>query len=314
MTAVEMISPELDERITAGSRTRIHSIVVATDGSDAALAAFTAAKLICGKNRSCVHVLSVLEPITLFPTPDGILLPPDFDQSREEGQQRIVAEQIRKFDATNAWTIDLRLGRPARVIVEFAKEKQADLIIIAANRHGVLGRILGEETAMEIARLTDVPLLIASSGLKRVPARVVVAMDLNIDGMQKASQAMQLLGGSSSISLVHVQPRSEFMGIDWAEFDGEYEAALRDRFRVLEKDFEAAGMRADLVVLHGDVSRELADFAEYSKAELLVVGVRRRRGRSRAIGGRMASRMIRQASCSVLIVPSVLPLKSAAPK
>jgi hypothetical protein len=65
-------------------------------------------------------------------------------------------------------------------------------------------------------------------------------------------------------------------------------------------------------VLHGDPAPELADFAVYSKAELIIVGVKRRRGRARAIGGRMASRLMRSASCSVLVLPDLINQEEAA--
>ncbi len=279
------------------------TLIVATDGSDVALQAFNAANLIRQRSGASVHVLSVLERIPLFPTPDGVMLPPDFDESREEAQRQIVGEQIRKFDTSAEWTMEIRIGRPADSIVQFARERNADLIIVASNSHGFLGRVLGEETAMEIVRLTDIPLLVASSSMDRVPQRVIVGMDLNTEGLQNVAKALEPLGDNRSISCVHVKPRSEFLGVDWAQYDGEYDVAMRERFAAVEKQFDAVGMRVDLVTLHGEVSHELIDFARYSKAELVVVGIKRRRGRSRAIGGRLASRVIRNAPCSVLVVP-----------
>lgn len=313
MTAVELMTMDMDEKPIVASDPRVKSIVVATDGSDSAIAAFNAAKLIRARNGANVHVLSVLEPAPMMiPMSEGMLLPPDFEKSRESAQRAIVRDQISRFDPAGQWTMDLGFGRPAEVIVSFAHEQEADLIIVGANKHGVLGRILGEETAMEIARLSDAPLLVASPDMTRLPQRVIVAMDLNSHGMQFAPRALESIGDTHSITCVHVQPRSEFMGINWAEFDSEYELVMKDRFAALEKAFAAVNIRPDLVVLHGDPTHELTSFAEYSKAELLVVGVKRRRGHSRAVGGRMAARMIRQNRCSVLIVPNLVPREEAA--
>jgi nucleotide-binding universal stress UspA family protein len=308
MTAIEMITSEMDEERAFAPTRAAKSIVVATDGSDSAVAAFNAAKLIRVRNGAEIHVLSVLEPIpVMFPVAEGMLLPPDFDKSREDAQRAIVREQISRFDPAGEWTMDLGFGRPAEVIVSFAREQEADLVIIGANKHGILGRVLGEETAMEIARLCDTPLLIASPEMKRLPRRVIVAMDLNPDGLRLAPAVLESISEAPSISCVHVKPRSEFMGIDWAELDGEYETAMRDRFATLEKELRTMSHRPELVVLHGDAVHEVTDFASYTKAELIVVGVRRRRGRARAIGGRMASRIIRQAEGSVLVVPRLMP-------
>lgn len=316
MTAVEMITRETGETTIYAPRSKTKSIVVATDGSDSALAAFKAADLIRARTGAGVHVITVLERILLpimFPSAEAMVLPPDLDRSREEAQRGVVRKQIDRFDPTGDWSMEFRFGRAAEVIVSVAHEQKAGLIIVGANKHGMLGRLLGEETAMEIARLSDIPLLVASPEMKRLPKRVVVAMDLNSDGLQLAPQALESILDSPTVSSVHVKPRSEFMGIDWAEFDSEYEMVMKSRFQALEEALSAVQIKSDLVVLHGDPAHELADYANFAKAELIVVGVKRRQGRSRAVGGRMASRVVRQATCSVLIVPNLVPNKSAVP-
>lgn len=303
MTAVEMITREIDT-FSIAPRKKTLSIVVASDGSDMSIAAFKAATLIGERQPADIHVLSVLEPMpAMFPSIEGMIIPRELDRSREEAQRTIVTDQMMAFDPASVWTLDVRTGRAADSIVEYAVEQKADLIIVGLNKHGFVGRVLGEETAMAIARLSPVPLLVASPNIKRLPHRVMVAMNLRAEGLQFAPETVAMLADTPSISCVHVKPRSEFLGIDWAEFDSDYELAMRERFHILEKAFDAVNLRPDLVVLHGDVTTELTDFATYSKAELLVVGVRRRQGRSRALSGRMATRILRFAECSVLIVP-----------
>lgn len=305
MTTMEAITMEMEETTLGVEPGLAVSIVVATDGSEASLAAFQAARLIAARGNAAVHVLSVLEPLpTMVTSADGIvLLPPDFYEAREDAQREMVRTQIRDFDQNNEWTIALRVGHAAESIVSFAHDQEADMIIVGANRHNVLGRIFGEETAMEIARLSDVPLLVASPVMTRLPRRVVVAMDLESEGLQSAPKAVQMIADTPSISCAHVKPRADFLGIDWASYDAGYEMAMRERFKTLENDMNAVHLRPDLIVLHGDPARELTEFAEYSKAELIVVGVKRRRGQSRALGGRIVSRVIRGAGCSVLVVP-----------
>jgi nucleotide-binding universal stress UspA family protein len=139
--------------------------------------------------------------------------------------------------------------------------------------------------------------------MERSPERVIIGLDLDPAGLQNVTKALETLGGKRSVSFVHVEPRSEFMGIDWAQYDNEYQLALRARFAGMQESFNNAGMQPDLITLHGEIAHELDDFANYSKAELIVLGVRRRRGRNRALGGRLAGRVLRQASCTVLIVP-----------
>ena len=307
MTAVELISSEMELKPRFENQMKTKSIIVATDGSEAALAGFRFAAMIAGKVSANVHVLTVLEPMpAMFPAVEGIITPPELDRAREDAQRAIVGDQIRKYDTESLWTLNVSAGRPAEVIVSFAREQNADLVILGMNRHGLAGRMLGQETAIEVARLSRVPLLVAAPPLSRLPKRVIIAMGLNAGGMQSVSEVFPIITEGPSISCVHVKPRSEFMGIDWAEFDSEYELAMKDRFAGIETSLEAANMRPDLIVLNGDAARELAEFAEYSKVELLVVGIKRRRGKARAIGGRMAARVLRSAPCSILVLPDAL--------
>jgi nucleotide-binding universal stress UspA family protein len=308
MTAVEMISREIGETSVALPQVKVKSIVVATDGSDSALAAFKAANLIREHSAAEVRVLSVLEPLPIMlPQVDGMLVPPSVDDAREEVQRAIVTRQVRKFDNAATWTIDVEFGRPADVIAAYVKEHDAALVIIGTNKHGVLGRLLGEDTATDVARLSDVPLLVASPRMNRLPQRIIVAMDLNPDGMQRVGAVLRRISDKPSLSCVHVQPRSELLGVDWAQYDSSYQVALNDRYGDVENAFSSVNMRSDLIVLHGDVVHELVDFASYSKAELIVVGVKRQAGRARSIGGRVARRVIRDANCSVLVIPNVIP-------
>jgi nucleotide-binding universal stress UspA family protein len=307
MTAVEMISREMEHHSFSPGK-KAKSIVIATDASTAAEAAFKAAILIGEKTETIVHVVSVLEPMpVMFPAGEGLIIGPELEESREEAQRAIITDQMNSFDEAREWNLEIRTGRATESIVDFAQEYHADLIIIGLNKHGIVGRMLGEETAMGIARYSDIPLLIAAPSMTRLPRRILVAMDLNPDGLQLAPEVLSMIADTPSISCVHVKPRSEFLGIDWADYDNEYELAMRERFKTLENALEKFNIRPDLIPLHGDIGRELSDFATYSKAELIVAGVRRRRGRARAVSGRIAARIIRHADCSVLIVPNLVP-------
>ncbi len=288
-------------------RSKIPSLVVATDGSDSSIPAFRAAQLIMAASEAQVHVISVLERLpVVMPLPDMMLLTTDDDTSRVEAQRALVREQLAKFDPDGEWSMGMEFGRPGEAIASIARERNADLIIMGMNKHGLWDRFFGEETAMEIARLTEVPLLIATPEMKRLPLRVIVAMDLNTGGLRGLPEILTLLDNHPSLSCVHVKPRAEFLGVDWADLDREYELAVEERFGDMEQRLQLNGMRPDLIVLHGDVSRELIGYALYSKVELLVVGINRRLGRSRAIGGRMAAKMVRRSECSLLIVPTTL--------
>jgi len=289
-----------------GVRTPSPVILVATDGSETSIAAYAAAELIAGELHARVHVLSVLEPLpTILPPPGTPVLATGVDKSREEKLRIDMVEQLLKLGKLAKWSTEIRLGKPPSVIAEVAKERNVDLVIVGASRHGVVDRLFGEETATQLARRIERPLLVASPLIARLPKRVVIALDLSFADRSSFVTVLDMVGSPHSVSVLHVVPRSEALGVDWAEYDHEYRAEVeRTFFRLNEKLAALPHMQSDLVVMHGDAAREINDFAQNVKAELIVLGVKRRGAFSIAPGGGIAMRVLRAAKCSVLLVPS----------
>ncbi len=304
-TANPSIARELDEKHPLRATSPV--ILVATDGSETSRAAYTAAEFIGAQCRARVHVLSVLEPLPVIVPPPGTpIVSTGIEKSREDALRTDMVEQLLKLGRLAKWTTEIRSGRPAAVIAQVAKERNADLIVVGASRHGVVDRLLGEETATHLARLVKRPLLVASQSMARLPKRVILGLDLVRSDRSSLVAALEILGSPESVSVVHVEPRSEALGVDWAEYDNEYRTEVEKAFERLAEDLaELPRMQRDLVVLHGDVAREISEFATSVKAEMIVLGVKRRRAFSIAPGGGIAMRVMRAARCSVLLVPGV---------
>ena len=308
MIAVETLSFAGQTELVPAPRKRPLTLVVATDGSDAAAAAFTAAGLIAGKQDCRIHVISVVEPVPLIlPMTDVLAVPPEVDARRVAGMKEIVERQREAIDPNGKWNVEIRMGTPAIVISNFAEEIGADMVIVGLHKHGMIGRILGEETAMEIARAIHVPLLVAAPGMQRLPRRVMVAMGIEPNGLASLPDVVRAVADAQSVSCVHVKPMSESLGIDWADIDPAYEFAMEERFAEVAARLAHAGLSGELFVRNGDTTRELAEYARHSQAELVIVGIRTHRGFLLKTGGRLAARMLRHLNTSILIVPEALP-------
>src|SRR5688572_19411407 len=136
MTAVEMMTEDMESHSRAECARTKHLVVVATDGSEAALSAFAAAALIAEKCGSAVHVLTVLEPLpVLVPLSESVLIRPDIENNRAEGQRRKAQEQMAGFSGSETWRIETKFGRAADVIAQYGKDNHADLIIIGSHKH-----------------------------------------------------------------------------------------------------------------------------------------------------------------------------------
>jgi nucleotide-binding universal stress UspA family protein len=216
-----------------------------------------------------------------------------------------VRAQIRKHEPhVGAWPLETRIGVPAVEIAESAQAHGADLVIVGASRHGLLDRFIGEETAARVAQLGNIPLLMASAGMLRLPRRIAVAMDLDPSQLGDLPPLLSILGSGATVTCVHVQASEEFPGSDSPAFARAYESAVAESFDVTQKSIsKVPGLRADLVRLRGDPGTELLRYAERAKVELLILGLRRHYGLRRLLGGGVALKVLREATCSVLIVP-----------
>lgn len=305
-------TPIADEQASKRlSRTDFVRILVATDGTATSQAAYAAAELIATQlaatqRRARVHVLSVLEPLPVVVPPLGTpVLAPAISRAREDELRTDMVEQLLKLGRLAEWTTEIRVGTPAETIAEIAKQRQIDLIIVGASHHGMVDRLLGGETATHLARLVNRPLLVAASSMSRLPKRVIVALDLAPVNRSALVRALETLGSPESLSCVHVEPRSEALGVDWAEFDAEYRAEVERAFGKVNAALTCLPrVQSGLVIMHGEVAREINQFADDAKAEMIVLGVKRRRPFSVAPGGGIAMRVLRTARCSVLLVPN----------
>jgi len=279
-------------------------ILVATDGSESSRAAYTAAELIAGRTRAVVHVLSVVEPFPAVAQIPGATVPaPDVEEATKDALRADMVEQLLTRGRLGRWSTEILVGKPATVIAEAAKEREADLIIIGAGKHGLVDRLIGEETASNLAKVVQRPVLIASPKLARLPERLVIALDLERSDRTDLLSMLELLGSPQNVTVLHVKPRSESFGVDWVEFDDDYRADLAAAYGELATSLETLpGIHPDLAIEHGDAAREITGFAQSGDVDVIVLGVKHRTPFS-APGAGIAMKVARSAHCSVLLIP-----------
>ena len=305
MTAIETVAAGKLSGNSARHQDR-PTAIVATDGSAGSNAAFTAARLMSEAHEMRVQVVSVLEPL-LMPAmvPHELLDPIDADAQRARILGKRVRAQMKQASATERnWSLRILHGVPAEAIGQIAQEQDASLIITGLSKHGLLDRIVGGETAARVVQLSRVPLLAVSPDIKRSPMRVVVAMDLDPMHLDELTRVLKMFEPAASVTCVHVKPHEEFPGSESPAFARAYEAAVAQSFEETAKAIsKVPGLRADLVRLNGQPAAELLRYAEYARAELIVLGLRRHYGLRRLLGGDVALKVLRSANCSVLVVP-----------
>ncbi len=132
---------------------------------------------------------------------------------------------------------------------------------------------------------------------------VVVPVDFSDESFQAVADALEMVEDASHLHVVNVLPVLMVAepGIIWDAIDNEgrcqhAQEALADKL----SEPQYAGIHIEVFV--GDPGHEIADFAQQSHADLIVMPSHGRTGLKRLLIGSVAERVVRLAHCPVLVL------------
>lgn len=279
-------------------------IIVASDGGAAATTALTVARLLRDRTGSDIRVVSVVEP-TAAVVPAPMLLTTPVPESRVQQRHDAVREQIDRILGNSPEVpLDIAVGWPPEVLAQHVQDRNASFFVAGLVHHGRMERLARTETPLAVLRGGRVPVLALPWGMMREPRTVVVGVDITDTSVNAARYAAPLMQAAEKVYLVHVQepvaPLSEMPVMPEYDEIAAQEAIARVRAALVVPD--AAGIESRVLV--GHPAFELADFAEYVQADLLVLGHEHRGLWGRLLHSSVAERAYRLATCGVLVVPN----------
>lgn len=130
------------------------TVLVATDGSDAADAAVEHAFELAVAGTSTVHVLTVVE--SQNPIQFGVAEVGELEDAAEAVVADIAETGGPKVDVHG----EVRRGKPVSAILDYAREIGADAIVAGQHGDGGLSEMFLGSTTERLAERTDVPLVI----------------------------------------------------------------------------------------------------------------------------------------------------------
>lgn len=281
-------------------------LLVATDGTPAALGALHAARKLELRRGWPVRILSVVEPIPVFDTGFGTTLPETrIREDRRRALRSRVEEQIVSVGADpGAWNPTVADGRPAHRIVETARSLDARAILLGIGKHGLLERFLGSETLLKVIRLSHRPVIGMPGDAEDLPHRGVVAVDFSELSRRAALTVRTYLKDPGRIHLLHVMSGFDALpdaAGDWREA---YQEQVRSRLRALRQELTVPDeWTVATAVRSGDPSDEVAAFVEDVDAGLVAAGSHGHSSLGRLILGSVSTRIVRRATGAVLVVP-----------
>jgi len=294
--------------------------MVASDGTASAAAACRAAMSLATRTGVEVNVLGVVEPLPTISAEIAVApMPPQVEAAmRAEMHEEIALQIAAAAPGRPEWPIEIRRGAPPLTIAVRAHELQARAIVLGLGRHNLPNRIFGTETALQVLRLADVPVLAVPPTFTDPPRRALVAVDFSAASLRAARLAVALFPDLIALDLVHVTPLlgPAVVATPWeSEYGVQLEEAWHGFVQALALPTPSPVVQE--ITLKGHTADALLARAAEVGADLIVVGSHGRGFIGRMIVGSVATHVLRRAQISVLAVPVVrsagAPPQSAAP-
>lgn len=265
-------------------------ILVATDLSEGSGTAAALARRI-GHARARYRVVLVRAPAW-----------PTLTRAGEEAAdlEARVARWAREHGLENA-EIRLPRGSVAGEIAREADDMRADLIVVGHEGTGRARRRLLGSTARAVLRSARMDTLVARQD--RAIARLLVATDFHDASVRAARAATELAKAQGSErEIVHVVDPSLWYdpGFDpGTPTDGGIDPEVRERLAAFAREHFTG---ASETLLHGSPAAALAEHAEKTPVDLVVIGDHGAGRLERAMIGSAAESIAELAPCSVLVV------------
>lgn len=304
----------------------LRNIIVPLDTSPQSELAAWKAGALARASSAAVTIVHVYEPP--FEAVDGKkVIDVDLlasDRAEHERRARCVADEVkRRFGCRS--TLRMLGGKPADAIVEFARNADADLIVMTTQGRTGMQRVWFGSVADALARESTVPVLMVRSaaGTESAAApessaafqRVLVALDGSraAEAVLEAVRALRF-SGDAEVRLVQVvtpvplpmvgypdavmlagMPRDDDATDERVTAAARYLARVAWTFRG-----EAAGKVATKVIVAPAAGAAIVDAAREFDADLVAL-TSHGRGASRLVVGSVADNILRGTDCSVLL-------------
>jgi universal stress protein E len=293
----------------------LRAILVATDlrpGCDPAVAGAASLAAATGAALHVVHAIG-LSTVAYAGAGSAVGV-----QSRLHNARKSLAVQIERrvpAGATPASQV-IRDGAAHLVILQRAREIDADLIVLGPHRERAFhGPILGS-TADRLLRTSEIPVLILAEPLHLPLRTLVVPIDLSDPARGALDEAIRWgirLGasagpsGRTAVQVMHVIPRLyeayEFP-FDRTVVAPQMEREIADS---LARNAEGAKLEVGERIVWGNApADEIVRHVESESTDLLVMGTHGYGALGRALIGSITSAVARAAPCPLLIVPPAM--------
>lgn len=298
-----------------GSKTQIppigkrffKNILLATDFSPASDRALDYAASLARRYGSVIYLTHIIA-LNGYP-----LMAPEFAASSLEKMRAEAEEGFRKVLKSGRllalpYKTAIQEGTLWPSIEESIKSYDIDLLVVGTHGIGTLQKVLIGSGAEEIFRKAAIPVLTVGPSTEKEPPydldfkNILFATDFGAGAKREAEYAFSLAQEHCSrLRLVHVIPHPEAYGENILVLEKE---SSRTKLRELVPGGVELHCKVDFEVAVGEPVVQILRIAEEAKADLIVMGAKRRKSLAGNVPHTKAYRVVSGAPCPVLTVKS----------
>lgn len=275
---------------------RFQTIVVATDLSDASLAALHYAQAIARIHNSKVVITHVVDPVA-YAYPSGA--------SKAIGQDMAALSELRQIeDEAVSHKIPVHSAVESGIIcdriLQSLEDNHADLLVLGTKAKTGVGRAALGIVARHLLARTPCPMLVVTPECEtHLPSigcwrRVLIATDFSLASLEALGYAHHV--AYERLMVVHAEPCNEKHNLQ----------SCLERLRFLAPFNESHTVPIEHVVATGSPGRVIADHANKFHADLVVLGSPDDELEEADFCSSTVLQVISKVDCPVLCVPSTL--------
>lgn len=271
-----------------------------------------------------VHVFDLTDPFVQEYLRNSIY-PGDPLEKYCEGLQARLEGQVGSLAGIGEVHCRAVAGSPAQILRDAAGQPENLLLVGPTHRRRAAAALLGT-TAQRVLHGTGSPVLVLRSEIPVQP-RVLFAIELASDSaaevVERGTSILDQLGrstpaGTRFVAVVKVEvelglgvsnldpPGSGFdVGVPLSDLQQQVAEAAATRLESFVEGLSIPGEHENRVRV-GSPAHEIVEDAKEWGADLIVVGTHARSGIARAVLGSVAESVVRDAPCSVLVIPPAI--------
>lgn len=295
----------------------IRKVVYATDFSPCSENAFPIAVRMASDHGAELHMLHAVvlheddphDPAHHFPEPDEL-----YERLRSQAEERMTSRaEVGGLPEIDVVKAQVRGMSPAPVILDYAREQDADLIVLGTHgRRGLRHLLLGSVTE-EVVRMADRPVLTVREDRAAAGPfeRILVPLDYSRSSDAALAYAKEVgASDGAELRLLHVLevgaypdfyfPVQASQMFDMPELKSRAVDNLNERLRSVE----GPEVQAEVHVELGHPAQVILDQAESLRTDLIVISSHGRTGLERVLLGSVAESVVRGSKVPVMIVKS----------